>query len=116
MSFGTTTLLARKSIRARLGRTIAIAISIVAGVAFVVGSFVLADSLKRTFDDLFGQINEGIDLEVRSSIAFGDTATSTRDPVAVELADTVSTVEGVGRVEPFIQRYAQLVDDDGEAI
>jgi putative ABC transport system permease protein len=116
MSFGTTTLLARKSIRARLGRTIAIAISIVAGVAFVVGSFVLADSLKRTFDDLFAQINEGIDLEVRSSIAFGDTATSTRDPVPVELADTVSTVEGVGRVEPFIQRYAQLVDDDGDAI
>jgi putative ABC transport system permease protein len=116
MSVGTTTLLARKSIRARLGRTIAIAISIVAGVSFVVGSFVIADSLKKTFDDLFTQINENIDLEVRSALAFGDTTQTARDPVPVELADTIAAVDGVARVEPFIQRYAQLIGNDGEAI
>ena len=36
-----------ESIRARLGRLIAIAIAILVGVSFVVGSFVLADSLRK---------------------------------------------------------------------
>jgi hypothetical protein len=39
-------LIARKSIRARWGRTLAIAFAITASVSFVVGSFVLADSLR----------------------------------------------------------------------
>ena len=67
MSFKSTALIARKSIRARIGRLIAIAIAILVGVSFVVGSFVLADSLRNTFDDLFTQISENVDLEVRSS-------------------------------------------------
>ena len=58
-------LIARRSIRARLGRLIAIAIAILVGVSFVVGAFVLADSLRKTFDDLFTQISENVDLEVR---------------------------------------------------
>ena len=39
MSFKSTALIARKSIRARFGRLIAIAIAILVGVSFVVGSF-----------------------------------------------------------------------------
>ena len=41
MSFQSTALIARKSIRARIGRLIAISIAILVGVSFVVGSFVL---------------------------------------------------------------------------
>ena len=59
-------LIARKSIRARWGRTLAIAFAITASVSFVVGSFVLADSLRATFDSLFQELNENVDLEVRS--------------------------------------------------
>jgi len=59
-------LIARKSIRARWGRTLAIAFAITASVSFVVGSFVLADSLRATFDNLFTELNENVDLEVRS--------------------------------------------------
>jgi len=66
MSIRSTALMARKSLRARLGRTIAIGFAIVAGVSFVVGSFVLADSLKATFDNLFAEVNAGVDLEVRA--------------------------------------------------
>ena len=65
MSTQATVLIARRSIRARLGRLIAISIAIVVGVSFVVGSFVLADSLRKTFDDLFTQISENVDLQVR---------------------------------------------------
>ena len=70
MSSGSTALLARRSIRSRLGRTIAIAFAITASVSFVVGSFVLADSLKASFDDLFSDLATNIDLEVRSAQQF----------------------------------------------
>ena len=61
MSTQATVLIARRSIRARLGRLIAISIAILVGVSFVVGSFVLADSLRKTFDDLFTQISQNVD-------------------------------------------------------
>jgi putative ABC transport system permease protein len=114
MATGSTALIARKSIRARLGRTIVIALAITASVSFVVGSFVLADSLKNTFDNLFSELNENIDLSVRSAQEFeGD---GERDPIDPALADAIREVDGVAVVEPYLFRYAQLVDADGEAI
>ena len=117
MSFQATALIARKSIAARIGRLIAISIAILVGVSFVVGSFVLADSLRSTFDDLFTQISENVDLQVRSSVAFGDDDIDIqRDPIPASLADQVAQVEGVAAIEPSVSRYAQLLDEDGEAI
>ncbi|MEX2626452.1 MAG: FtsX-like permease family protein [Ilumatobacteraceae bacterium] len=116
MSSRSTTLLARRSIRARLGRTIAIAVAIFAGVSFVVGSFVLADSLRATFTNLFSEINENVDLQVRSEIAFGTEAEADREPIPLDLVDDVEAVEGVAKAEPFLQRYAQYLRDDGTAV
>jgi putative ABC transport system permease protein len=112
MSAGT--LIARKSIRARWGRTLAIAFAITASVSFVVGSFVLADSLRATFDNLFTELNENIDLEVRAAQEF-DT-TDARDPIDASLTDDIAGVEGVDIVEPVLQRFAQLLDADGDVI
>jgi len=117
MSSQATVLLARRSIRARLGRLIAISIAILVGVSFVVGSFVLADSLRKTFDDLFTNISQNVDLQVRSSVAFGeDDANVQRDPVPTSLLDTVRGVEGVDVAEGSIQRYAQIVDPKGDVV
>jgi putative ABC transport system permease protein len=106
----------RKSLLARKARFIIIGFAITLGVAFVSGSFVLADSLRRTFDQLFTNITQDVDLEVRSAQAFEGGVDSTRDPVPAELAATVATVEGVGIVEPGLQRYAQIVDEEGEPV
>lgn len=107
-------LIARKSIRARWGRTLAIAFAITASVSFVVGSFVLADSLRATFDNLFTELNENIDLEVRAAQEF-DT-NDARDPIDVSLADDIRAVDGVAVVEPVLQRFAQLLDADGGVV
>jgi putative ABC transport system permease protein len=107
-------LIARKSIRARWGRTLAITFAITASVSFVVGSFVLADSLRATFDELFTELGENIDLEVRSTQEF-DTD-GPRDPVDVMLADAIRDIDGVEVVEPALQRFAQLLDADGDVI
>ena len=117
MSTAATVLIARRSIRARLGRLIAISIAILVGVAFVVGSFVLADSLRKTFDDLFTSISQNVDLQVRSSVAFGeDDIDVDRDPVPASVLDTVRGVEGVAAAEPTIQRYAQIITPAGEVV
>lgn len=115
MSLRSTALMARKSLRARLGRTIAIGFAIVAGVSFVVGSFVLADSLTATFDNLFAEVNEGVDLEVRSVNEFG-TNTSRRDPLPDTLVEKIRAVPGVGLAAPFLQRTAQFVTAEGELV
>ena len=114
MATNSTVMLARKSIRARLGRTIAIALMMTAGVSFVVGSFVLADSLRATFGNLFTELVSDVDLEVRAAEAFeGD---GDRDPIDASIADDLADVDGIAIVEPALARFAQLLDQDGEII
>lgn len=115
MSNGTA-LIARRSVRARLGRLIAIAVAILLGVSFVVGSFVLADTLRATFDKMFSNITEHVDLEVRSSVAFDQTAADQRDPLPATLVEQVAGVDGVGAIEASVFRYAQVLDEDGKAV
>jgi putative ABC transport system permease protein len=117
MSSRATVLIARRSIRARFGRLIAISIAILVGVSFVVGSFVLADSLRKTFDDLFTQISQNVDLRVRSAVAFGDDDVQVqRDPIPASVLQDVEGVEGVAATEPLLQRFAQIIAPDGEVV
>lgn len=103
--------LTRRSLRARLGRSIFIGLTIMLGVSFVSGSFVLADSLKATFDNLFSSLNEDVDLEVRRTLTV-DVNDAERDPVPAELLDAVASVPGVERTEGVLQRYALMLDQD----
>ena len=117
MSSNATLLLARRSIRARIGRLIAISIAIILGVAFVVGSFVLADSMRSGFDSLFSAAYEKTDLEVRTALAFGDGSdTATRDPVDASLVDTIASMPGVASASGEYQRNAQIIGNDGDAV
>jgi putative ABC transport system permease protein len=116
VSSNATLLLARRSIRARIGRLIAIALAIVLGVSFVVGSFVLADSMRRGFDSLFTDINEPIDLQVRTRLEFGDATTSLRDPFPADVLETVESVPGVASTDAFVNRPVVLLDNEGEAV
>ena len=85
--------------------------------AFVVGSFVLADSMRSGFDSLFTDAFQNTDLQVRTELAFGRSSdTGTRDPVPAELVDTVAAVPGVERAAGELQRSAQIIDADGEAV
>jgi putative ABC transport system permease protein len=105
----------RKSLRARLGRTIFIGLAIMLGVSFVAGSFVLADSLRATFDSLFKGLNEDVDFEVRSVLEVDDPQAQ-RDPVPASLVDDLAAIDGIQQVEPFVLRYAQMLDREGEPI
>lgn len=107
--------IARKSLRARVGRSIFTGLAVLAGVAFVAGSFVLADSLKGTFDDLIDGLTGDLDLQVRSELTI-DSLDAVRDPLPAELVETVAAVPGVAIAEPGFGRFAQMIDPDGRPV
>jgi putative ABC transport system permease protein len=92
--------------------------AVVMGVGFVVGAFVVTDSLRSSVDDLFANISKGIDVSVRAETGLGggqDVATS-RGRVPEELVETVRGIEGVRLAEGSISGYAQLLDKEGEPV
>ena len=107
--------LARKSLQARWGRSLFTGIAILAGVAFVAGSFVLADSLQRTFDNLIDGLTGNLDLQVRSQLDV-DAIDARRDPLPGDLVDAVAGVDGVAIAEPAISRFAQMIDPAGQPV
>jgi putative ABC transport system permease protein len=104
--------------KVRLGLT---ALSIVMGVAFVAGTFILTDTMGRAFDNLFATVNKGVAVEVSGVPKFesngpgGDTA-GTAERVPASLLDSIRQVDGVRAAQGNISGYAQLVDKKGKAI
>ena len=107
-----------KGVLAHKLRLLMTAMAIVLGVSFVAGTFVLTDTINKTFDTLFGEISAGVDLTVRAASAFGEDASAQtpRDTVPASLLDDVRRVPGVDAAEPTVGGYAQFVDEDGKAV
>ena len=107
-----------KSLTARKLRLLLSALSVVLGVSFVAGAFVLTDSLGKVFDNLFSTVSQNIAVDVR-----GDKVTSDSqgdDVRALLPARTSSTpsrsVDGVKEAQGQVQGNAQLVDKDGKVV
>ena len=91
--------------------------AVVMGVGFVVGSFVVTDSLRRSIDQLFSDVTGGIDVSVRAQTELGGGGmASARGRIPASLADTVRAVDGVAAAEATVGGYAQLIDPDGEPL
>jgi putative ABC transport system permease protein len=113
-----------KSLLGRKLRLILTALSVVLGVGFVAGTFVLTDTMNRAFDDLFATASEGSDVVVRSAAAFDPTqvgpaggGSEGREAIPQELLEQVEGVQGVASVSGDVSGYAQMVDPaTGDAI
>jgi putative ABC transport system permease protein len=106
--------LALKGALARRLRLALTATSIVIGVAFVAGTYVLTDTLNATFDSLFGGAEKGISVVVRGHEAFKVTGfdagpTEERALVPDSVLQEVLTVNGVKDAVGVASGYAQLV-------
>ena len=97
--------------RARVALTV---LSIVIGVSFVSGAFILTDSFRRAFDELFAELDRGIDLRVRGATAFGSGGGGS--PVPAALADRIAAIEGVVAVEPSLDEPAVVLDAAGAPV
>jgi len=108
--------LTARGVVARKFRILLTTLAVVSGVAFVSGAFVLTDSVKSAIDNLFEELRGDIDLEVRTTIAFGDEARGERDPVPLSLLPEISKIEGVRLVEANLLRSATIIKADGEPL
>ncbi|HVT19769.1 MAG TPA: FtsX-like permease family protein [Mycobacteriales bacterium] len=95
------------------------ALAIVLGVTFISGTFVLTDTLHRTFANLIGNIYGKVDLQVRGVAQFKDTGfgeRAARNPVPESLLSKVRAVPGVDSAQGRVDGYAQFIAPDGTAI
>jgi len=101
-----------KGAMARKLRLALTAISIVLGVAFVSGTFVLTDTLNATFDRIFGNAEAGVAVVVRGTQSFspgGDNTADERTLLPDSVLQKVQQVPGVSSAVGIADGYAQLV-------
>ncbi len=108
---------ALKNLLARKGRLILTSLAVIMGTAFLAGSFILTDTIRRTFDNLFAQAFENTDAYVRSSnsidTGFGD---EVRDTLPESVVDTVAGVDGVQDAQGYVSGFARIVGKDGDPL
>ncbi len=97
-------------------RLVSTSISVFIGIAFLAGSMVLIDTLGASFDELATDINEGVDVVVRSSELVESGFAQVRGQLDESVLATVEGIDGVAEAQPNIEGYAQLVDAQGEAV
>ena len=98
---------------ARKVRLALTALAILLGVSFVSATYVLTDTVKRSFDAVFAQTLTGVDLQVQGASALGDVSNPGRIPDAT--IDEVRAVPGVQRAEGFLKTtLATFVDAKGD--
>ena len=92
-------------------------LAVVIGVGFVVGTLVLTDSVRAQFNQLFADINAGIDLQVRGTNEFDQGAFGTRPPVSDTLLPQVQDVPGVETAAGNAGGFpALLIDAQGQPV
>lgn len=96
------------SLRSHKRRFAGTFLAVVLGVAFLTGTLVMGDTLRASFDTLFGNAAGGTDAVVRSADAITTPGESqgVRQPVGTELVRTLERVDGVAAVAPSIQARA----------
>lgn len=110
--------LALRNFAARKFRAISTALAVFFGVAMVAGTLLINESVNRSFDNLFGEINAGIDVTVRDKMVVEDPFD--QGPQAgfdAAVLDEISEVEGVEAAEGTIADIRiSILGDDGERI
>ena len=87
------TLIAWRSIICHKLRSLLLAMCVVIGVAFVAGTFVLTDTIKNVFTEVFVQAYKGVDVSVRTHSELG--GMSIRAPFPAKVLADVRAVPGV---------------------
>jgi putative ABC transport system permease protein len=103
-----------REMRAHARRLTGTSLAVLLGVAFLAGTLVLGDTLRRNFDELLTDANAGTDVVVRNSTDL--TLDSPRGLIPLSLADDLATVDGVTTAEPVVSGFGQLLGADGEAV
>ncbi|HEX7167185.1 MAG TPA: FtsX-like permease family protein [Acidimicrobiales bacterium] len=105
-----------KNLRARKLRLLTTGLAVLIGVAFMAGTFVLTDTIQRTFDDLFAGVNAGVDVQVRQASNVEVDGFEARGRLDESVVAQVAAVDGVATAVGLVQGYTQITGKDGEAL
>ncbi len=105
------------SIRANKTRFFLTGVAVMLGVAFMAGTLVLTDTIKKSYDDVAANVYKSADAVVRSGrhIDGGDRGDD-RGSVSAATLDTVRAVPGVKTAEPQRLGIAIVVGHDGDLL
>jgi putative ABC transport system permease protein len=84
-----------RGIAARKLRTALTAFAIVLGIALVSGTYLLTDTIDKTFDQIFQTANEGVDVVVTPKRLFGTDENSAPAPLRQSVVDEIRGASGV---------------------
>ncbi|HEY0358132.1 MAG TPA: FtsX-like permease family protein [Mycobacteriales bacterium] len=108
-----------KSLASRKLRLLLSALAVVLGVMFVSGSFVLTDSLGKSFDALFTTVNSNLDVQVsaKPKLAGQDGGGAPTASVPAALAEKVAAVPGVAKATPGVYvQNARVIGKNGKVV
>jgi putative ABC transport system permease protein len=106
---------ALRGIAARKLRAISTILAVVLGVALVAGTYILTDTINRSFDDIFETALEGTDVVITPKEIV---ASDTDEPPAFDASvlDRVRSVDGVEKAVGGIFSLIRVTDGEGEPI
>jgi putative ABC transport system permease protein len=105
-----------KDLWARKLRLFSTSAAVVLGVAFMCGTLVFTDTVGKTFDELFTDLNEDTDAYVRGQSTVDSDFGDLRPRVDASLLDDVASVDGVADAYGDIFGYAQIVGANGDPL
>ncbi len=109
--------IALKNVLARFGRILLTALAIVASTAFLSGTFIFRDTIGRTFDALFADAFERVDVYVQASNTVETRlGFERRDRLPIDALDAVRAVPGVADAQAFVQGDAVVIAANGRPI
>lgn len=101
-----------KSLLSRKLRLVLSALAVVLGVMFVSGSFVLTDTLQRSFTDLFSSAFANVDVSVSPKAEKGKQP----EPLTPQAISDVKSVPGVASAVGDVQGSARPIGKNGKVI
>ena len=108
--------LTRKGLLAHKLRFALTGLAVVLGVAFMSGTQILTDTMGKTFDGIFEDANEGVDVVVRRAAAVESAFdVDVRERVDTATLNRIRAIAGVGVAAGSIEGQAALVGPDGKA-
>src|SRR5436190_14994007 len=88
-------------------------VAVLLGVAFIAGSYVLTDTINKSFDDLFDVAYSGTDVAISSSTT-GQTQGTDLPPFSAKYLDRVRRVPGVQKAAGGILSTVRFVNAKGD--
>jgi putative ABC transport system permease protein len=108
------TKLALRGIAQRKLRAFVTAVAVLLGVAFIAGSYVLTDTINRSFDQIFDEAYAGTNVAISPSTVGGQTVDL--PPFPEEVLGQVRQVDGVEKAAGGIFSTVRFVDAEGDPL